>query len=330
MCGFIAIRLIRLVPVVILISIATFVLLHLLPGGPIAVAAGARNLSESDIERLERNLGLGKPLAVQYFDWLKKAFFRLDFGYSYSTGEPISWMILSRIPATLELMGTAFVIAIVIAVAVGALSAARRDKFSDQFLSVWSAVGMSIPIFWLGIVAIYIFSVRLGLLPSGGREAIEESSLSDRISHLVLPACVLAFSFASSWSRYIRAYILEAIDGEFIKTARAKGLGEKEVLLKHALRPALLPFVSVAVLHLPALFTGAVITETVFSWPGMGRMFYEGLVRQDYPRVMGIVVISSFFVILSNLVGDILACAIDPRISAFRKASMSGASGEKL
>lgn len=318
MKGYVCRRLIRVVPIVLLVSAATFALLHLAPGGPAAVMAGGRAASEADLERIERAFGLDRPLPVQYLVWLRRVFFGLDFGTSYATGEPVSRMILARAGATIELMGTAFAIALVVAIAAGAAAAARRDRVVDEIVSVLSAAGVSMPVFWLGIVAIYVFSLRLGLFPSGGRESIGAAGAADRLRHLALPALVLASGFAASWSRYVRAQLLEIMSGEFVRTARAKGLGEGTVLFKHAMRPALLPVLAVTVLHLPALFTGAVITETVFSWPGMGRLFYDGLARHDYPRVLGIVVVSSFLVILANLLGDILGAAVDPRIALGR------------
>ncbi len=318
-------RLLRVIPIVLLVSIVTFTLLHLSPGGPAAIMAGNRSVSEADLARIERGLGLDKPLPVQYLGWLRRVFFGFDFGRSYATGEPVSRMILDRAGATLELMGASFVLAALFAFLGGALSAVRRDRLADQILSVLSAAGLSMPVFWLGIVAIYVFSLRLGVLPSGGRETIGASGAADHLRHLVLPALVLSAGFAASWSRYVRSQLVETMQSEFVRTARAKGLGEGTVIWKHALRPSLLPVLTVMVLHLPALFTGAVITETVFSWPGMGRLFYEGLARHDYPRVLGVVVVSSFLVILANLLGDILSAAVDPRISLERASGAAAA-----
>ncbi len=313
----IAKRLARIVPVVVLISIATFALLHLAPGGPAGVLAGGARMSESDFARIEGNLGLDKPLPVQYLVWFKRVFLNLDFGSSYATGEPVSRMILERLPATLELMGAAFALALVLGVAMGVASAVRRDGPLDQIFSLASIAGLSMPVFWLALVSIWVFSLKLGVFPSGGRETIGAAwSLADRLRHLALPACALSIGFLASWSRYTRAQLLGAIRGDFVRTARAKGLSEASVIWKHAFRNAALPVLSVVVMQLPALFTGAVITETVFSWPGMGRLFYDGLARHDYPLVLGIVVIASFLIIAFNAIGDILQTAVDPRISA--------------
>ena len=312
----IAKRLARTLPLIVLISIVTFALLHLAPGGPAGVYSGSTRMSESDLARIRANLGVDRPLAVQYFLWFKKVFLGLDFGTSYVTGQPVALMIRDRLPATLELMGTAFILAVLLGLSTGVVSALRRDGLLDQIISVISAGGLSVPVFWLGIIAIYIFSLKLGVLPSGGRETIgAQAGLADHARHLVLPASVLSIGFFASWSRYTRAQLLDAIRGDFVRTARAKGLSETAVIWKHALRNAALPIVTVIVMQIPTLFTGAVITETVFSWPGMGRMFYEGLERHDYPRVLGVVVIVSFLIILFNLIGDLLYSAVDPRIS---------------
>ncbi|MFA4948952.1 MAG: ABC transporter permease [Candidatus Krumholzibacteriia bacterium] len=325
----IARRLARIVPIVVLISIVTFALLHLAPGGPAGVLSASARMSESDLARIRGNLGLDKPLPVQYLLWFKKVFLNLDFGNSYATGEPVARMILDRLPATLELMGASFALALILGVSMGVVSAVRRDGPLDQLFSLVSVAGLSMPVFWLALVSIYVFSLKLGLLPSGGRETIgAPPGFLDHLRHLVLPACVLSIGFLASWSRYTRAQLLGAIRGDFVRTARAKGLSERTVIWKHAFRNAALPVFAVVVMQIPALFTGAVITETVFSWPGMGRLFYEGLARHDYPRVLGVVVISSFLIIVFNAIGDILYAAVDPRISPGGAASAVDTSAE--
>ncbi len=322
----IARRLARIIPIVVLISIAAFALLHLAPGGPAGVLAGGSRMSEDDFARVERNLGLDAPLPVQYLVWFRRVFLDLDFGTSYATGEPVSRMIIDRLPATLELMGAAFAIALVLGLAMGAASAVRRDGPLDQVFSLASIAGLSMPVFWLALVAIWVFSLKLGVFPSGGRETIGAPwSFADRLRHLALPACVLSIGFLASWSRYTRAQLLGAIRGDFVRTARAKGLSEASVIWKHAFRNAALPVFSVIVMQIPAIFTGAVITETVFSWPGMGRLFYDALARHDYPLVLGIVVIASFLIIIFNAAGDLLQAAVDPRISAAGAPVVPGA-----
>jgi peptide/nickel transport system permease protein len=322
---FIVRRLLRIVPLVVLISITAFALVHLVPGGPVAVYTGNARISDEDVARIRGNLGLDRPLPVQYAVWFRRAFLRLDFGTSCVTGRPVALMIAERIPATIELMGTAFAIAVALGLSLGIASALRRHGLVDQCVSIVSVVGLSVPVFWLGLVAIYLFSLRLGIFPSGGRETIGfPGGLFDRARHLALPACVLSLGFLASWSRYTRTQLIEAIGGDFVRTARAKGLSERSVIWKHALRNAALPVLTSIVMQVPMLFTGAVITETVFSWPGMGRMFYEALERHDYPVVLGVIVIFSFLIMICNLAGDILAAAVDPRISLDGAAGRTG------
>lgn len=311
--------------VVILVSIAVFALLHLAPGGPAGLAAQNPKTTGDDLARIRESFGLDRPLPLQYLLWFRQVFLRLDFGTSYVTGRPVSRMIAERLPATLELMGAALLLALVAGGVLGTLAAVRRGGAFDQVFSLLTTAGLSVPVFWLGLVSIYIFSIRLGLLPAGGRGALAEAAGSPggRLAHLVLPAAVLAIAWLASWSRYLRAGLVETLEGDFIRTARAKGLAERSVILKHAMRGALLPAVTVLFMQIPALFTGAVITETVFAWPGMGRLFYEGLQRQDYTRVLGIVVISSFLIILLGALGDILCLLLDPRTRPAEAAPMT-------
>lgn len=312
-------RSMRVVPILLLVSIATFALLHIAPGGPVGVMTGNPKTSGADLERVERNLGLDKPMPVQYLLWFRQVFLRFDFGKSYVTGEPVSRMILARIPATLELMGLSFLIALLLGLFIGVVSALRRGGLLDDIFTFVSAIGLSVPVFWLGLMAIGLFSLKLGILPSGGRETIgAPSSLLDHLRHLALPVSVLSLTYLASWSRYVRAGMLDAVRGDFIRTARAKGLNERVVIFKHALRNAMLPVVTIVFMQIPTLFTGAVITETVFSWPGMGRLFYEGLQRHDYSRVLGIVVVASILIICFNLIGDIVCMAVDPRYTPWK------------
>ncbi len=311
---FLLLRMLKIVPMIIAVSVITFTFIHLAPGGPVGLVSGNPKVSGEDIERIAENYALDKPLPVQYLHWFRRVFLKFDLGRSYVTGRPVMEMIVSRIPATVELMGTAFVIALAGGIMMGVVSSIHRNGFLDQLFSVISSVGLSMPVFWLGLMAIALFSVHLGILPAGGRgDTGISSSAVQHIRHLVLPAVVLSFSFMASWSRYMRSGLIEAMDDDYITTARAKGLHDTSVIFKHAFRNAVLPLSTVVVLKIPALFTGAVITETVFSWPGMGRLFYEGLRRHDYTRVLGIVIISCLLIIIFNLIGDIICFMVDPR-----------------
>jgi len=285
-------------------------------------------MTQEDVIRTKENLGLNEPLYLQYFYWFKSTFLKLDFGKSYITGRPVSEMILERLPATLELMGTAFLIAIMASLLFGVISAMNRGRVLDQIFSVVSIAGMSIPVFWIGLMAILIFSIKLGIFPTGGRSSIGEAfSLKDHLIHLVLPASVLALAYFSTWSQYIRTGLIETFSGNFIRTARAKGLRKSGIIFKHAMRNAVLPAVAAISMQVSTLFTGAVITETVFSWPGMGRLFYEGLQRHDYPRVLGVVVIASLCIIVFNIIGDFVCIMLDPRTRP-RKAELDTGAGD--
>ena len=312
------------VPLVILVSIVTFALLHLAPGGPAGIMSGNPKVTGEDMARVRENYGLDRPLSVQYLMWFRQVFLRLDFGRSYVTGRPVTAMIAERVPATLELMGAALLLAVAAGGLLAIATAMRGGEGTDGLFTVVTTAGISVPVFWLGLIAIYLFSIRLGLLPAGGRVVGDGVSLADRLRHLALPASVLSIAWLATWSRYLRSGLLDSLQERYIRTARAKGLAERTVVLKHALRGAVLPAVTVLAMQIPALFTGAVITETVFAWPGMGRLFYEGLQRQDYTRVLGIVIIASILIILMNTAGDILNMVLDPRTRPEGEAKASG------
>ncbi|MFQ5510523.1 MAG: ABC transporter permease [Candidatus Krumholzibacteriia bacterium] len=315
MLSYVARRLLGVVPLVLVISLICFGLMHAAPGGPTGVLASNPKLDPSDLARIRANFGLDRPLAVQYGMWLERVFLHGDLGYSYVTGEPVLNMIGKRLPATLELAGSALLFALLIGIGVGVLSALRPRSRLDVLLTIGSLMLISIPVFWSGLMAMMLFSVKWKLLPSAGLHTVGMPfSIIDHLRHLVMPSLVLALVFIASWSRYMRASMAEVLSKDFIDVARAKGLPPVAVVLKHALRNAAAPVLTVVALNLPLLFTGAIITETVFSWPGMGRLFYEGLLRMDYSRVMGIVLIASFLIAVTNLVTDCIYGYLDPRI----------------
>jgi peptide/nickel transport system permease protein len=323
MAAYIVKRILMAVPIVLLVSIVTFTMLHLAPGGPAGVVSGNPRATGEDIARIRESYGLDRPLPVQYILWFERVFLRLDFGTSYVTGRPVSEMIAERIPATLELMTASLLIALTAGGLLAVVSAMRGSESAGGIFTILTTAGISVPVFWVGLIAIYIFSIRLGILPAGGRPS-GDVPLIERIRHLILPASILSIAWMATWSRYLRSGLIDSLGGRHIRTARAKGLAEGTVVLKHALRGAVLPAVTVLAMQIPALFTGAVLTETVFAWPGMGRLFYEGLQRQDYTRILGIVVIASMIIIVMNTAGDILNMLLDPRT---RPGPVSAASG---
>ncbi|MGH9337748.1 MAG: ABC transporter permease, partial [Vicinamibacteria bacterium] len=278
MAAYVAGRLLRGIPLLLGISILVFALLHLAPGGPLTVYLSNPNVRPEDIARLERLLGLDRPLHEQYLSWIS-AFAQGDWGFSYVDGRPVLERILERAPATLELMGTAFTVGLFAALALGSLAALRPGGLADSLVSGGSIVGISLPTFWLGLVLQLVFAVELRLLPTAGRAGL---SGEGRLSHLVLPALTLSSFYAASWIRYIRASLGGTLDRDFVRAGRARGLTEPKLLFRHALPNALFPLVTVLALDFALLFSGAVVTETVFAWPGMGTLLVDSVYRRDY------------------------------------------------
>jgi peptide/nickel transport system permease protein len=250
---------------------------------------------------------------VQYWEWISRLLTG-DWGHSYRDNQPVLAVIVGRLPATFELMLTAIVIAVLLGVSIGILGAVRRGSLFDTLATVGAMVALSIPTFWFGLVVIYLFSLKLGWLPAGSRSTVGNESFGDYLHHLIAPAIVLALVEVAIWSRYMRGALLDVISQDFIRTARAKGLTEWTVMLRHAFRNALLPMIELGGLELPTLLGGALVTETVFTWPGMGRLFLDSLGYRDYPVVMGILMVSAVLVLLGSLMADLLSAAADPRI----------------
>lgn len=297
----------------VLVSIIGFFVLHLAPGGPLAQFALVPGMSQADIARIAAQMGLDRPLPVQYWDWFTHLL-RGDWGRSYRDTQPVLTVIGSHLFATLELMITATLIAIVLGFWIGVMGAIRRYSFFDYLATIGAMVALSIPTFWFGLVVIYLFSVKLGWVPSGNMYTIGDGSLLDFLHHLIAPAVVLALVEVAVWSRYMRASMLDVINQDFIRTARAKGLPERVVLFRHAVRNALIPMITLAGMQLPTLLGGALVTETIFTWPGMGRLFLDSLGYRDYPVVMGILMFSALLVLIGNLLADLFCAVADPRI----------------
>jgi len=305
-------RLIQALLVLLVVYTLTFILIQSAPGGPSILMDPELDLVT--IERIRANLGLDQPLYIQYARWLSGAV-RGDLGWSFFARRPVREMILERMPATLLLSSAALVLAIVAGIPLGLLAAKRHYSIYDHLATVTSFVGLSMPSFWLGIMLIFLFSVKLGLLPSAGMYTIgADFSLLDRLVHLVLPSVVLGTGTLASITRYTRSSMLEVMGQDYVRTARAKGLSELQVTVRHALRNALIPIVTIIGLRLPLLVGGAAITEAIFGWPGMGRMAVDAAYHRDYPVVMGVTVLVSAMVVLTNLAIDILYAYLDPRI----------------
>jgi peptide/nickel transport system permease protein len=299
--------------VLVLVSLIGFMVLNLAPGGPMSQFALNPGMSQAELDRIAEQLGLKRPLLVQYIDWFSHLFVG-DWGHSFRDGRPVLSVIAGHLPATLLLMGTSTLLSIVIGTWVGVLGAVRRYSVFDTLATVGAMVALSIPTFWFGLVAIFFFSLHLGWLPAGNMYTIGDQSLGDYAIHLVLPVLVLALVNVAIWSRYMRSATLDVIDQGFVRTARAKGVPYRRVLTHHVIRNALLPMITLAGLQIPTILGGALVTETVFTWPGMGRLFLDSLGYSDYPVIMGILMFSAVLVLLGNLLADLLIGVADPRV----------------
>lgn len=305
-------RILIAIPVLIGITLIDYAIMCL-AGSPLEMLKGPR-ISDAALQAKEIAAGLDKPLIVQYFVRL----FQLlqgNLGYSMKSYEPVSAMIGSHIGPTLLLMGASLTLSLLIAVPAGIYSAVKQYSKGDYAVVTASFIGSSIPSFFLALILIYIFTVKLGILPSGGMNTLGmDGSVADTIRHMVLPVTVLAVSLAGSNIRYIRSSFLEILQQDYLRTARAKGIGYKRVIWKHAMRNALLPIVTVIGMQIPMLFGGAVIIEQVFSWPGLGLMTMTAIMGRDYPVIMGVCLLSAVVVLVSNLITDILYALVDPTI----------------
>lgn len=306
-------RLLIAIPVLIGVTIFNFFIINLAPGNPVEMYISP-GITDADLELKKDQLGLNDPSYVQYFRWVGNIF-RGDFGYSYSSHEPVMQMLLDRIGPTLILMGAALIIAYLIAIPIGILSATKQYSWIDYLTTTFSFLGISVPNFFLGLGLIYIFSVTLGVLPTGGMYTLgQEGSIIDTLKHLILPAIVLGTAIAGNMVRYVRSSMLEVLGQDYLRTARSKGLKEMIVVNKHAFRNALIPIITVIGLDIPLLVSGAVITEQVFQWPGIGQLMINSITSRDYPTLMALNFVAAIIVLFSNLIVDISYSIVDPRI----------------
>ena len=321
MTRYIVRRLLQFIPLLFLISILLFSLLQILPGGPLAAYENNPNVTAQDIARLEQQLGVNDPLPVKYVKWLGNVL-RGDWGYSIYTQRPALQEIADRLPNTIYLMGIAFVVSLLIAIPIGLVSAIKQYSIFDVVATTIAFAGQSIPIFWFGLLLIIIFHSTLTnpltgapLLPGGGMSTLGAPfSVVDYIVHLILPVIMLALYQTAYVTRFVRASMLDVIHLDYVRTARAKGLKERAVILGHAFKNSALPLVTILALGLPSLFNGAIFTETIFSWPGMGRLFLTSASQSDYPVLMAILMINAALILFFNLVADIAYTLVDPRI----------------
>jgi len=312
---------VKFVAVVLVIATFNFILVHAAPGDPAQVMAGQSGAADAKLlAQLRAEYGLDKPYPVQLATYLKRIL-TLDLGYSYRQQRTVASLLLERMPATLLLTGTSFLLALFAGIVLGTLAGVRAGKWTDTLLTVVSLLLYATPVFWLGLMLVLLFSVQLDWLPAFGYVTIGVpmtafERMRDILWHLTLPALSLAAVYLAIYARLMRSSVVEVTHQDFIKTARAKGLKQGRIILRHILRNAMLPIVTVAGMQAGALVGGAVVIETVFAWPGLGRLTYDALLQRDYPVLLGIFLVMSVLVIVLNLVTDAIYRMIDPRVSA--------------
>ena len=318
MYRFLARRLLQSVVVLAGLSVLMFTLLVLTPGDPVELLASSLpDVQPEDVARLRKYYGLDDPLFVRYVKWVR-SLATGDLGYSRTYGQPVATLIKQRLGNTLQLLSAAFVIAFTVGVTIGIFSALHQYSLGDYVATLFSFLWLAIPVFWFGIVSILIFSVWIRVLPAGGimTPGVEPGMpfVIDRLRHLVLPTLVLATTGTASWVRYSRSSMLEVVRQDFVRTARAKGLPEPVVTRRHALRNALIPIITLVALAIPNILDGAVITETIFSWPGMGLLLFQAVLGHDYPVAMAVLLFLALATVTANLMADVAYALVDPRI----------------
>jgi len=310
-----------MIPLLIGITLISFTVIHLAPGEPTDLQTQMNPQASGDLQaRLHKNYGLDKPLHQQYLLWLQRLV-KLDFGDSFAQdNRPVRDKIAERLPVTITLNLLSLATILLVALPLGVISAVRRNSLFDRATTVLVFTGFAMPSFWLALLLMDWFGVRLGWLPVSGLKSLGYEYLSfsgqifDRISHLLLPVFIAAIGGLAGFSRYMRSNMLEVIRQDYIMTARAKGLSEGVVIYKHALRNALLPVITILGLSVPGLIGGSVIFETIFAIPGMGKLFYDGVMMRDYPLIMGVLVIGAVLTLVGNLLADLSYALADPRI----------------
>lgn len=311
-------RTLQAIPLILGMIVVNFLLIHLAPGDPVSIFLGNLGTSQEYLEAMRARLGLDKPIAVQLLIYMG-GILRGDLGFSYVNQEHVLTLILERVPATLLLVGTALILASVFGVILGVISARRPYSLADTLNGLLALIGYSVPVFWFGQLLLMFLSLELGLFPAQGMVSLRRMPSGigyylDVGHHLALPVLALGLRYLAVNSRYARASMLEVLSLEYVTTARSKGLTERRVFCRHALRNALLPVVTLFGINIGVVFAGAVLTEAVFAWPGLGMLMLSAVYARDYPVLMGLLLVISTMVILANLLTDILYAVLDPRI----------------
>ncbi|MDQ2652558.1 MAG: ABC transporter permease [Chloroflexota bacterium] len=314
MIRFVVRRALEAIPLLLGIAVLSFIFMQLAPGGPDTLFAKNGRMTPEQLANIRHSMGLDRPMHEQLIAWLLNIL-RGDLGLSYSQFRPVSTVIWEVFPNTVLLMAAGLIISLVCALVFGILAARRPYGLFDNITSFVSYFGLAMPVFWFGLMLQLLFAVRLGWLPSAGMHSPEGGGFLDLLRHLALPAFTIAIGSIAGWSRYVRSSTVEQMEQDYVRSARSKGLSERRVMIGHVLRNSLVPLVTVVGIDVPLYLTGAVLTETVFSWPGMGRLFFDALTVRDYPILMGTLVLGAFLIILGNLVADLIYGLLDPRIS---------------
>jgi len=313
-------RTLQAIPLLLLISVILYFILDKAPGGQLGPYLQNPHITAADIARLKHNFGLDQPLPVRYVGWLGRVV-RGDLGYSTSNSEFVVQAIVERLPATFLLTGTSLVLSLVVGISIGIFAAVKPYSTIDYVVTTLAFFGQSMPVFWFALMLQLLFAVA-GItafgyhfaLPSAGISSSDDFNVGDRLAHLILPTIVLSVLNIAVWSRFTRSSMLEVVRTDYIRTAAAKGLDRRRIIMRHGLKNALIPVVTIIALSLPDLFGGAVITETIFAWPGMGRLFFNALGQFDFSLLMGYLVIVSFLVVFFNLLADVAYAYLDPRV----------------
>jgi peptide/nickel transport system permease protein len=307
-------RLLQAIPLMLIITIISFLIITLAPGDPAAMFINPEKIGHVNLALIRHNLGLDRPLYIRYFIWLKNLLHG-DFGLSFFNNRPVLDLLFEALPNTLILSLTAMVFSVVVAIPAGIISAIKKGTALDYFFSIISYIGISIPSFWFALMLLLAFGAKLHWLPIGGmRDNYDAFDLVDRVRHLIIPAIVLGMSGMSTYMRFMRGAMLEVKNQDYVRTARSKGLSERVVILKHTLRNALLPLITLLGFMIPDLIGGAAIVESVVSWPGIGRIVVNANFQRDYPIIMGDLVFVAVLVVLGSLIADVLYGVADPRI----------------
>lgn len=310
-------RSLQAIPLLLLLSVFMFLLIHALPGGPEQVIFNP-HLDAVGRANLRARFGLDQPLPIQYLKWLGNCLIG-NFGFSFATNQAVSTVIAQRFPATLQLFSLSLLLALILAIFLGVISAVRQNSPLDYTVTTLSYFGLAMPAFLLGLFLQDIFSVQLHWLPDSGTTTLgfafdPFNAFIDHLTHLILPVTALSVLFIAGWSRYMRSSMIETTKQDYMRTARAKGVSPAARLVRHALRNAVIPLITVVAIDFGSIAGGATITETIFAWPGMGSLFFDSLQSRDFPVLLAILILSGFFVVLFNLIADVLYGVMDPRI----------------